>query len=828
MASSAAPAPAPETARSAAAERAADVARWCEVAVPVPLPGALTYEVPPAWRGGAVPGVRVRVPVGRRRLVGVVIALREAPPEGVETRPLLEVLDPEPVLDAELLALAAFAADYYLAPLGEVLRTMLPPDLEPWGAQRVRLTDRGALALSGGDEGRLLAALRDGGRLRVAELQERTGIAALPPLLERLRQQGKVVVEGSERRASARYRPAVELAAGSVEEVGSRVGRSPQGREVVAYLASLGRPATVEEVTQAVGCTAAVVRRLVKVGALRSFLEIQRLSLDGQMLSREAPPPVRLRGDQQAAVARLLEALAAPGYRGFLLAGMTGSGKTEVYLRAARAALDAGRGVLLLLPEIALVPALARAVRERFGEQVAVLHSGLSGPERQQEWERVRGGLARVVLGARSALFAPIAKLGLVVVDEEQDPSYKQDSVPRYHGRDLALVRAREAGAVAVLVSATPSLESRHNVEGGKLEPLALTHRVGQGELPRGILVDLRQEPGAKQPGEVIFSLRLREEIGAALAAGEQIVLLRNRRGYAPMLLCRACGEDFRCEACGLPRTWHRRAKRLVCHYCGQTGPVPALCPTCEAAALEPIGAGTERVEERFAELFPEARVAVLDRDSARRPGGAAAILERLARGEAQVLIGTQMVSKGHHFPQIALAAVLAADSYLGFPDFRAVERTYTLLTQLAGRAGRGERAGRVVIQTFHPDHYAIQAALQHDDARFAEEEMRFRRIFHYPPFTRMVHLLVRDAKRERGSSRIHDLAERLAAHPLAAGVRVSGPAPAPLERLRNQWRFQLLLRDASGSKLRRLLAAVLPAVPERDLVVDVDPYDLL
>src|SRR6185436_1107898 len=466
------------------------------------------------------------------------------------------------------------------------------------------------------------------------------------------------------------------------------------------------------------------------------------------------------------------------------------------------------------------------AVRERFGEQVAVLHSGLSRPERQQEWERVRGGSARVVLGARSALFAPVADLGLLVVDEEQDPSYKQDSVPRYHGRDLALVRARSAGAVAVLVSATPSLESRHNVETGKLVPMQLTQRVGQGELPEGILVDLRQEPGSKRPGEVLFSLRLREEIAAALAAGEQIVLLRNRRGYAPILLCRACGGDFRCDDCGLPRTYHRRANRLLCHYCGQSSPAPAFCPACDAAALEPIGAGTERVEERFAELFPEAKVAVLDRDTARRPGGAAAILERLARGEAQVLIGTQMVSKGHHFPRIALAAVLAADAYLGFPDFRAVERTYTLLTQLAGRAGRGERAGRVVIQTFHPEHYAIQAALLHDDARFAAEEMRFRRVFHYPPFTRMVHLLVRDAKRERGWRRIQELAERLAAHPLAAGMRVSGPAPAPLERLRNQWRFQLLLRDPSGAKLRRLLGAVLPETPDRELVVDVDPYD--
>jgi primosomal protein N' (replication factor Y) len=799
---------------------------FAHVALPLPVRQTFAYRIPEPLASRVRPGAQVQVPFHARTRRGIVLDVDGTAP-GHDLKDVMSVLDDAP-LSPHLLALGRWVADYYLAPIGEVVRTMLPPDLEPWGAQRVRITDRGALAAASGDEASVLDVLREHGRLRVAELQEKTGVAALEPLLERLRAHGKVVVEGSDRHAGARYRPAVELAAGDVAQLHARVGRSPQGRAVVAHLAALGRPATVEELTDAVGSSAAVLRRLVKLGVLRSFLEVQRLSLDGHLLRGAAAPPVKLRPDQDQAVAQLTAALATSEYASFLLAGMTGSGKTEVYLRAARAALDAGRGVLLLLPEIALVPALARAVRERFGEQVAVLHSGLSGPERQQEWERVRGGLARVVLGARSALFAPIANLGLVVVDEEQDPSYKQDSVPRYHGRDLALVRARSAGAVAVLVSATPSLESRHNVDAGKLVPLELTQRVGQGELPEGILVDLRQEPGSKRAGEVIFSLRLREEIARALAAGEQIVLLRNRRGYAPMLLCRACGEDFRCDDCGLPRTYHRRANRLLCHYCGQSSTSPVFCPKCDEAALEPIGAGTERVEERFAEMFPEAKVAVLDRDTARRPGGAAAILERLARGDAQVLIGTQMVSKGHHFPRIALAAVLAADSYLGFPDFRAVERTYTLLTQLAGRAGRGERAGRVVIQTFHPDHYAIAAALRHDDARFAEEEMRFRRVFHYPPFTRMVHLLVRDTKRERGWSRIRELAERVAAHPLAAGVRVSGPAPAPLERLRNQWRFQLLLRDPSGAKLRRLLGSVLPEGPDRDLVIDVDPYDLL
>ena len=480
------------------------------------------------------------------------------------------------------------------------------------------------------------------------------------------------------------------------------------------------------------------------------------------------------------------------------------------------------------MPEIALVPALARATRERFGDRLAVLHSALSRLERQQEWERIRRGEARVVLGPRSAVFAPIAELGLVIVDEEQDSSYKQDSTPRYNGRDLARLRAHRQGAVVVVVSATPSLESRHQVETGKIGKLELTQRVGYGKPPEGILVDLRTEGVSRRPGEAHFSARLRDELEGALAAGDQAILLRNRRGYAPILLCRACGADMRCDDCGLPRTFHRRDNAMRCHYCGSAIPAPTVCPACEEEALEPIGTGTERVEEEFRKLFAGVSVDVLDRDTVRRRGGLAGVLESFGRGDTQVLIGTQMVSKGHHFPRVALAGVLLADTYLGFPDFRAVERTYSLLTQLAGRAGRGERPGKVVIQTFHPHHYAIQAALGHDDQAFAEEEMRFRRVFHYPPYTRMIQLLVRDGNRTKAEKSMTDLARKLASHPLAEGVRITGPAPAPFEKLRGKWRFQLLLRAEAGNRLRQLVQAVVPQPAPTDLVIDVDPYELL
>ena len=806
--------------------------RFADVAVPLPLPDPLTYEVPPAFVPLAVPGVRARVRVGKRRLVGVIVAVHDRRPAGVELRPLEEVLDVEPVLPPDLLELARFTASYYFAPLGEVFRSMLPADLPPWGDRRVWLTDAGALAAPrSAEEAAVVAALREGGRLSVAELQARLGVIGLSSLLADLAARGRI--GGDEARAgsarSARYVSAVELAPGGLATHLAACGRSAPGRAAIEYLAAIGRPATTAEVAAAVGCTPAVLRRLAGLGVLRQFTQVERLSLDRHMLTAagEAAPLV-LRPDQEAALGRVAGVIARREFAPLLLVGVTGSGKTEVYLRAAEATLAAGRAAVLLVPEIALVPALARAVERRFGEQLALLHSGLGSGERRQEWERVRRGEARVVLGPRSALFAPVADLGLLVIDEEQDTSYKQELAPRYNARDLALVRGRDAGAATLLVSATPSLESRYNVERGKLEPLLLTARAGQGSLPEGILVDLREEGVSRRPGEVHFSARLRYEITAALAAGEQIILLRNRRGYAPMLLCRACGEDFRCPDCGLPRTYHRRDRRLLCHYCGSTLAAPERCPVCGEEALEPVGAGTERVEETFRELFPGATVDVLDRDTARRPGGPAAVLERFAQGQVQVLIGTQMVSKGHHFPGVALTAVLAADAYLGFPDFRAVERTYNLLTQLAGRAGRGERPGRVVIQTYHPDHYAIQAALHQDDAAFAREEMRFRRVFHYPPFTRMVQLLVRDKNRERAATAIGELAADLAAHPLSRIVRLTGPAPAPLERLRGEWRFQLLVRAAAGRDLHRLIREVVPVNPPFDLVIDVDPQQLL
>ncbi|MCY3964360.1 MAG: primosomal protein N' [Acidobacteria bacterium] len=804
---------------------------YAEVAVPLPLPDPLTYRVPRRWSSLIRLGVRARVPVGRRRLTGWVVGLPGSPPTDIESqlRPIESVLDLEPLLPEDLMEIARFASSYYAAPIGEVLKNMVPARLPGWGDARAELTNRGALHDCRDPMSKALQRLLlDRGRLSLAAIWEELGEAALFDRIESWRQSGRIrLVEPGSR--SARYRSAVELPAGDVKAQVQACGRSPVGRLVVEYLAELGRPATVEELRTRTGASAAVVRRLVRLGVLRSFTQIETMDLARHRLAGEsAAPRIELRADQTSAAGQLVAAVRSGQFRPCFLGGLTGSGKTEVYLRAAGAAVEENRSVIVLVPEIALVPALARTLRQRFGDLVALLHSNLGTSERRQEWERIRNGACRVVVGPRSAVFAPVQDLGLIVVDEEQDAAYKQDTRPRYSGRDLALVRAHSNSATAVLVSATPSLETRLNVQRGRYRQVRLTTRVGSGSLPEPILVDLREEaPGLRRPGDVTFSASLIDEITRSLRRREQVILLRNRRGYSPQLLCRACGENMPCEDCGLPKSFHRREARLICHYCGAREEAPPRCPACGEDALQPIGAGTERVEEEVRARFPGAAVDVLDRDATRRVGGPAAVLERFRRGKTQILIGTQMVSKGHHFPDVALAAVLAADSYLGFPDFRAAERGYALLTQLAGRAGRGDRPGRFVIQTYYPDHYAIQALLKGDDEAFASQEMRFRRVFHYPPFTRMIQIVVRDRDRERGWRRISELAKAARTNRAAAGVRFSGPAPAPLERLKGRWRFQLLMRSRSGADVRQLARELVPA-PSVDVSVDVDPQDLM
>lgn len=790
--------------------------RIVAVALPLPVRKNFSYRVPEGLPLPP-PGSRVRVPFGERALTGVVVSWDAPAPAGL--RDIVQVLDLEPVCPAELLETAERVAERFFASTGEVLKSALPARLRATGALRYRITEKGALARADGAEGEILDALRGGESVRAAELR----VAGRQEAVRALEERGwiRTVSTGRERR------PRPELAylptRASQEERRERLGRSRRGRDVLAYLDAVGRPATPAEIRNATGAGSAVLRDLHRRGLVRSF-EQSRGAPEVPPASRTA---LRLNAEQASAAREIETALRERRYMPALLHGVTGSGKTEVYLRAIAAALAQGRGAVWLVPEIALTPVFARELRREFGERAAVLHSGLSERDRAEAWDGVRAGRARAVIGPRSAAFAPVADPGLFIVDEEHDASYKQRESPRYDAREVAALRAKAAGATLLYGSATPSMEAFQAARDGRLRLLELRARVDDRPLPQVTVVDLKHEPARpEEKGVPLFSRPLAERLREVFARGEQAILLQPRRGFAPFLLCRDCGFDFRCSRCSVHRTVHGRGRTLVCHYCGETVPRPLRCPDCGGTVLEAIGAGTERVAERFTDLFPGVPAVVLDRDTARRRG-ASAVVEEMISGRARCLIGTQMVAKGHDFPNVTAVGVLSADTLLNFPDFRSAEKTFQLVAQVAGRAGRGQLPGTVHVQTFHPRHPAIRSAAAHDVEGFALEELAFRRAFFYPPYCEMAAILVASAECERAEQAARTLGEAAAR---AARVRVSGPAPAPLERLEGRWRFQILLRGADRRAVLDTLGACVPERPPAgvQVAVDVDPQDLM
>jgi primosomal protein N' (replication factor Y) len=568
----------------------------------------------------------------------------------------------------------------------------------------------------------------------------------------------------------------------------------------------------------------------------RGFIDLrdERLDRDPSPSAALPPPPETAReltGEQTAALSHLGALLDAGVFRVALLHGVTGSGKTEIYLRLAAAAQRSRRRVLMLVPEIALTPAVAGLCRQLFGERVAIQHSGLAEGERHDQWQRIRRGEVDVVVGTRSAVFAPIDRLGLVIVDEEHDASYKQEEGPRYNGRDVAIVRAQRADALVVLGSATPSMETYHNAMTGRYERIVLERRVLDRPLADVSIVDMRAEFAAEGP-DVVLSRALRDAIGARLERGEQALVLLNRRGYATSVFCRQCAGSLECPNCSVSLVIHGAgvSRQARCHYCNHAVRVPPACPACAAPYLEQMGFGTERVEADVKRAFEGVRVARLDRDSVRHKGALAATLSRFRDGALDVLVGTQMIAKGHDFPRVTLVGVISADVGLGVADFRASERTFQLLTQVAGRAGRGDQAGEAIVQTLYPGHYSIQLACRQDYPAFYERELRFRRSMRYPPAVALINAVV--------NSRTFSGAMGDAAR-LVAGVRqrdsrgelqVLGPAPAPLGRLRGQHRAQFLVKGMNRTRMRELVLAALAERPElqRRTVIDVDPVNML
>jgi len=798
--------------------------------VPVPLEGTFTYEVPPKLAGLVAPGVRVLVPFGGRKLAGIVTefpATVSAEQAAVELKQIEQVLDEAPVLNDELLRLGHWVADYYLAPEGEVLRSMLPLAAESEVRRMVRLTPAGVHFASP-----VTDALR---RRPVAEADLRRRFQLAADDLRKLEAEGIIERVSEARARRERLNPLVALSGDASPDV--RLTRREQ--RVVQLLISAGGPLPASELAGQAVVPAALIRKMAERGLLRIQADAGAQAWTGP--GGPAAPPLHplairpsdhtLNPQQQAVVDTLRGLLQQKAFAAVLLYGVTGSGKTEVYMETIAEVVRNGGTGLMLVPEIALTPAMAEQFQSRFGPTVAILHSAFAGRRRSREWRRVQGGEARVVVGTRSAVFAPLDRPGIIIVDEEQDHSYKQEETPRYNGRDVALVRARNANALAVLGSATPSLESRYNAATGKYRWLELGERVEQRPLPQVEVVDMRQE-FLERKKTAVFSRALVAQVERRLADRQQVILLLNRRGYSAVVTCRSCGTTMQCANCSISLTYHRRENSLLCHYCDYRAPVPQVCPQCSSEHLYFLGEGSEKIEALVAGQFSNARVVRLDSDTAKGKQQYESILRDFRDGKYDILVGTQMTAKGHDIHRVTLVGVVSADIALGLPDFRAAERSFQLLTQVAGRAGRGDIPGTVIIQTYFPDHYAIRYAAAHDYPAFYEKELRFRRVMHYPPFTALANILLRSQKLELAVKWSGALSRRLAGGNWA-GVRILGPAAAPLARLKQEFRYQFLIKSERRATLHKLLRdcqafARAEQWPATALVIDVDPFRLM
>jgi primosomal protein N' (replication factor Y) len=852
------------------------MALYCDVALPLPLDQVFTYAVNGAGPGnGPVVGARVLVPFSGQKLMGVVVRVHDdVPADGFEIKPVQQVLDDAALLPDELMKLAGWIAAYYVAPLGEVLRGMMPLAAEVKRQFFYRIAEAGRRVLYEGAakgssrrskltveeqdrEYSVLNYLEGGEQAKMSALRSATG--ANKGLLEGMVRKKWLTREAvAEERDARRLEKIAVLAHGSgsrEEGVGSSEQRQDTGVRlprlnenqlaVLAELAAVGGRMRVRDLRirlARVGVPESSLGTLVKRGLVGIEEVAEEFHLGGvSALGKKHAHEHALNEAQMEALGTIAAAMDKGGFRPHLLYGITGSGKTSVYFAAMRRALDAGRSALLLVPEIGLTPAMAGQMFAAFGGEVALLHSQLTPDERAEQWHRIRRGEARIVVGTRSAVFAPMVKLGLIIVDEEHDSSYKQEETPRYHGRDVAVMRAKLNEAVVVVGSATPSLESWANAEKGRYARVEMRERVMDRPLPLVEMVDMRTE--FRETGqEQIFSRRLIEETQATLDRGEQVILLLNRRGYSTVVMCRSCGEKIECENCAISMTYHKRVsendaiaqpgQRLECHYCGYRRAVPTKCPKCESEHLYFLGAGSQQGEERLQELFPSARIGRMDRDTVRGRSDMERLLARLHGGEINLLVGTQMIAKGHDIHGVTLVGVVGADFQLGLPDFRAAERVFQLLTQVSGRAGRGDLIGKVLVQTYHPDHYAIQFAATHDYPGFVAKEMQYRRWMHYPPFAVLANVLIQSEKLEEATAWAATLGRWFQQTRLEK-VRVLGPAAAPIVRLKRIYRYHFVLkaerRGALGETLRAMLAfAEAQGIARRNLVVDVDAVHLM
>ncbi|MDZ7833411.1 MAG: primosomal protein N' [Desulfobacterales bacterium] len=807
---------------------------YITVAVPLPVYGTYTYAVPEPMQPLIDKGKRVLVPFGSRKVSGYVIGPAE-PPEVAGIKPIEDILDATPLFPAEMLPFFQWIADYYVHPIGEVISEALPGGINLGEYLTLTRTEAGQKAAadnSTADTDREILNAIGNQSLRITEIEKCLGLNISQAAIHRMEKYGWI--ERRREIRGGRTRPKTERHVAPSPNMPDTAALSEAKREILETIQSTG-----EISTQSLSQKAPNAGRHLKALQEKEFIQIFEKAVYrdpfGETVTPDTPPALTL--DQQHVLSEVSREI-GKGFSAFLLAGVTGSGKTEVYMQAAANALNLGFNVLILVPEIALISEIERRFRARFGECVAVLHSGLSAGERYDQWMRIVNKESPIAIGARSAIFAPFTDPGLIIVDEEHDASYKQESRCRYNARDLAVVRAKQADAVVLLGSATPSIQSIYNVAARKFREVNLKHRIYRQPPPDIQLIDLREHQDMRGIRRIITTQMI-SAVRETLARGEQVLLFLNRRGFASFPVCAVCGEAVKCKNCDITLTLHKGINAYKCHLCGYTRPSAAKCEICGAPSIKQLGLGTEKIEEMVTNLFPEARVARMDRDTTKRKGALVKILKDLREQNIDILVGTQMVAKGHDFPNITLVGIICADLSLNFPDFRAGETTFQILAQVAGRAGRGTQPGTVLLQTYNPENFSITAARHQDFMNFYKEEIKFRKTFNYPPYARMIQLKISGRDFEKTKTHAAAIGEKCrklkqSAPAFQNTIQVFGPIEAPLSRIANRYRWQILLKSAYTKPLHEFIRSLIfengVALNHKDarMAIDVDPMMMM
>ena len=816
--------------------------QYVEVALPLPLRQTFTYILPVGLQESIQIGARLLVPFGKRQLTGYAVALHQNLDSDLEIeesalKEAIELLDAEPLLTAEIIKLTQWTADYYASSWGEVLKASLPAGINANVEQVVSITENGRDELAKVSSAKtikvqILQFLNENGETSARELGKKFGISKTQRAVRELVKENwaSTLNRTLTAQVKAKRRKSVRLLPPELHQPTNKPVPDAQ-QNIIEILLENNGEIIFTELLEKADVGASSINTLAKRGIVEIFVqEVRRDPLQDAKL-----PELQnliLTDEQNTVLSEIQKALRVEKYKAFLLHGVTGSGKTEIYIRAMKTVMEKGKTALMLVPEIALTPVFSRRLRAVFGDEVAILHSNLSTGERFDEWRRLRSGAARIVIGTRSAVFAPLENIGLIIIDEEHDGSYRQHESPFYNGRDVAVVRANFADAVVVLGSATPALETFHNSHIGKYEYLHLPNRIGNRPLARAELVDMRQV--FKQLGkDTSFSPQLVQAIEETHSRGEQSIILLNRRGFSQFVLCRSCGESIRCNNCDITLTYHRRDAKLVCHYCNHREKSPRNCPKCKSQYLYFVGEGTEQIEDILKRKFSNLRIARIDRDTTKRRKEFEETLMQFSEGEIDMLVGTQMLAKGHDFPNVTLVGVISVDAGLAMPDFRSAERTFQLLTQVAGRAGRGRLQGKVLIQTYYPEHYVLKHACQQDYEGFYKEEISFRQKLSYPPFVALASILIKHSNYNYAFDHAQILKDCLQTANTEKMCRIFGIAPAPLARLKGEHRLQILVKARNRTKLREMLNFALHDAQEkfcdlRIVNVEIDPVNLM